>query len=940
MYSILKFLIFLLIISLFSSHTIAENITIFYLSDIQLGEPIQVIKTLNSISYNNLIEEFSNPPYDSVDIWCSQNNWSYSGNCPKWNGILWLGITSNGNLQWHNWLHTIGGAVYNFSMWKDLDFISPDFELYIPINTWRFSGGLAGSPPLYIHFELYDKYGAQLFQAIIVYDGIYKIKEIISKIYGKVVTSSLSLSSINLKLWQNSSGVYFSIDNGTSILINGIFLTIPYRFLIRFYIWEYNPIQPYSDYEFYINIDKIMLISKPKSSIIFSGLPLGNWYFINSSNGNVLFNKIIDIHGDELSYPCNQSISGILNGLVNYTYAISGEFYYNTTIEYINENLKITQSQPSFQLFFDDCSSLSGWSGANLRFSDYSYGYDCNGQAIRAWYWTIYMYGSCNHWLEKSINLYGKDFTISFMAMLKGSSSHYLEAKINSISLKLSNGTYIINNNITKLILNQWLNVSYSFNFSSFVNIIAIRINIYMYGYYYPNINTFIDNFTIMFFGNSGITIKGVPLNSVIELYEESNLIKSIISNGEDIVISDISNPFHGSIVVINRPYLIPLAIYTGILDWNDVLIYSQGKLIKSSSNIESINVIGGSECNSISNWTFNYNLITGGTTPTFSSSLGYVRFDCNRISYYNNPYGDSIICEAWFYLYYNLSDIVKNLTISTYVDGLFTYSSSGIIYEQWGEIILYLIKEDNWIEIIRSSKSINPLLNITINISPNNFISINNIVIAFHTYARGESSYALYSNPIWGRVDYLRLSYQKIPDDYLGISIIGLNPSHRIVFDSNTYWANISGIAIIPKNASSWPINQSIYLYPSSESYIGIFQSGIVYYPFKYKIYKPITNTIFYEIKENDSLIYRTEFTLLNYSIISPISLHYVYTFTFKMFINNQLQNDIPPKVFINGIPQNPRHINPYTYQIIAKSNTLIEIYDSRGIRLAGFLP
>ncbi|MCX8169907.1 MAG: hypothetical protein N3D72_02340, partial [Candidatus Methanomethyliaceae archaeon] len=375
-------------------------------------------------------------------------------------------------------------------------------------------------------------------------------------------------------------------------------------------------------------------------------------------------------------------------------------------------------------------------------------------------------------------------------------------------------------------------------------------------------------------------------------------------------------------------------ATYHGSLDWNDVLIYSDGTLNKNSSGIQPVNALGGSECNTIADWSFAYNLISGGTMPTFSSSSGYVRFDCNRISYYN-PWGwDSPpVCEAWFYLCFNISEMVRNLTISLYADGLFTYFSGGYIFEQWGEIILYLVQGNNWTLLTQSSKSTSPFLNISMNISPNNFIMIDAIIVAFHTYARGQTYYSIYSNPIWGRIDYLRLSYQRIPNNYSGPSVINLQPGWRAVINSSIYWANYSGIAIIPKNITSWPANLSIAIYPSSEVYMGKFQPGYLYYLYSYKIYSPKIDKIFYQVLNNDMELYRTELTLINYS-----SSHYI--FSFKSFNNGILISDYMPKVLVDGVEQKFIRIAPYTYQIIARRGALLEIYDCFGIRLSALLP
>ncbi|MDW7971560.1 MAG: hypothetical protein RMI53_06890, partial [Nitrososphaerota archaeon] len=182
-----KITIITIVLMIFSPISLASNnFTIIYLSDVKLdlSGGTQTIHTIKSQARNGFIEEFNSPPYAEIATWCSQNGWFYSGNHPCWWGVLWLGVTSNGKLRWHNWPHSIGGAIYNFSMWKDFNSLGSEWELYIPMNSWRVSGGVAGAPSLYIYIELYDKFGFRLFRAVLTYDGIQRFNSIIAEIYG------------------------------------------------------------------------------------------------------------------------------------------------------------------------------------------------------------------------------------------------------------------------------------------------------------------------------------------------------------------------------------------------------------------------------------------------------------------------------------------------------------------------------------------------------------------------------------------------------------------------------------------------------------------------------------------------------------------------------------------------------------------------------------
>jgi hypothetical protein len=273
-----------------------------------------------------------------------------------------------------------------------------------------------------------------------------------------------------------------------------------------------------------------------------------------------------------------------------------------------------------------------------------------------------------------------------------------------------------------------------------------------------------------------------VPANDVVKVYQGTTLKKTVVSSGADIVIStsDVPQPFDGSIVVVSRPYMRPLASYSGTINWNDAFTYSGGALTKSSTGAQLQQGTAGSECSTTAGWTFTYNLVTGGNTPTFSSSSGYIRFDESRLYYDSGPSGDDPPrMEAWYYLRYDINTTVQNMTVSTAADGSFTYyATADQLLEGWGEIIVYVVRGGTWTSIAQSARSTAPSLNTTVsNLYADTLTQVDSIVITFHTYARSRRGYALYSNPQWGRVDYLRVNYTKIPDGYPGVPVTGLQP-------------------------------------------------------------------------------------------------------------------------------------------------------------------
>jgi len=1119
-------------------------------ASLSLGGGVTTVREILSRTLGNLTEEFSNPPYTYADVWASYNGWSFSGWCPSWWGTVWFGVTSDGYLHWHNWFHTIGGSVYDDRLWRD---VNPGqyFELYFSLSSWRStSSGVAGSPPLNIWVSLYDSSGTKVASVYIVYNMYFSSPTV--SVYNSNTTASLG--NLNFKLWQNSTGAYFSSDNGTTSVYVGQIYTEPTRVEIRFYIWEYNPTQPYSDYEFYVNMDKLVIRPLSSNDIALSGLPAGSWYLLGTS-GNVLMNTNTTVHGSALSYtnrplegdefsdgavqgwtgvnlaslsesggylntvpidntwwptynslgagayhalyasaqdfwveteltytwqsgalsqmylavrdasgqvlayigvndawawdgctpafaygvwtgsswtswgtsenavpasgtvtlrisrsgstytltasgaytgtwtvtgtaspvagvylmhtkyfsyPCDlakwnyvrtnipgapQPVSGTLAGLVDYMYVKRGTFYANTTVTYSQDynSFAVSQSPPQTFNAFDDCSSATGWSGIYYPYSPNYYWFGSSGGCICALYQGQYPgSSSCSLYAEKNLNILtkGPAIQISFSTMAQNDVGNLYDAKLTGVYLKLANGTYIAPNNFAEVSLTDrsWHSLNYTVYLSDAQNIIGLKFTWYGYGSFYFKINFYLDNVSVVYSGDLGLTIKGVPANDVVKVYQGTTLKKTVVSSGSDIVIStaDVPQPFDGSIVVVSRPHMRPLASYSGTINWNDAFTYSGGALTKSSTGAQPQQAAAGSECSTTAGWTFTYNLVTGGSTPTFSSSSGYVRFDESSLSYDSGPSGDDAPrMEAYYYLDYSLNIAGQNFTISISADGgnmQYKWYSSALgdwVYTGYGEIKVYYLQGGTWTLIAQSAQSSSPALTTSVaNILSSSVATVDKVRVEFHTVGVGRAHIALYMvGPQWGRVDYLRVNYTKIPDGYPGVPVTGLQPGQFAVFSGKTYWANSSGAAVIPLSAATWPFTGTVAVYPPSESYTGTFVPGNIYSTKTTKVYSQSTDTLFYEL-DTASYTYRAELKLLSVSPATAGGSQNV-TFTFKVYENGNLlpASASVPRVLVNGVKVDAEGAGAYTWRVRVPPGAFIEAYAPAGIRVSGRL-
>jgi hypothetical protein len=899
--------------------------------------------TLFNTSYASFCEDFDSPPYSAADQWADYNGWESAGSCPSWSGYLWCGVTDAGYLQWHNWFHGTGGSIYNFKMWRRVGTVGPYFELYVPISTFRASGsGVAGSPELHFSLSLYDGKGARIFATEVIYNN--PIRRVVAWIYGANKTAdNLYLSSLNIKLWQNASGAYFSYDNGTSVMISGTFYTSPAKIEIGFYVWEYNPVQPYSDYEYWINIDRVVLRNVNCEDITFSGLPGGNWSLIDTS-GRQILRSGSPLQGVSFSFQNRPPISDEFDdGIVDPWESVNldsigerdgrlttvakpntwgswsgarlripspaGDLMVEAQLSYIGQSSDLAEI---YLVLLDSTGSVvayagvcDAWAGSNPQWS-------CGVSQGSTWATganTLPGTGS----LVIQIQRTGSTWTIKSGGAYVGTwTTAGSSAPIQHILL--TNTRYYSYNGKTA----QWDYIrtdipgsSKPFN-GTLVGLVDCT---------YVKRGTFHPNTTLTYHDEGNyfeltqtqqqtcFTIKGVPINDIVRVYDGDVLRKTVLGTGYDIQIqnSEIPQPFNGTVEVVSRPYLRSVASYTGGLDWNDRLVYvSNGTLIKQGTGISAEMGTLGSECSTTAGWTFSYNLVSGGQTPTFSSSSGYVRFDEQRLSYYYPPGSDFPTMEAWYYLRYDVNATVRNMTVSTAAEGSFTYyATADKLLEGWGEIIVYMVRGGNWTPIAQSARSTAPSLNLSVtNLYKDAFTQVDMVVIAFHTFARSRVGYALYSNPQWGRVDYLRLEFYRIPDWYSGINVTGLRPGWRIRFSGAEYWADSEGLVLIPINATSWPTSSTVSVYPPTFSFLNTFLPGNLYYIFVNRSYSPRIDRLYYEVS-TELISYRVEFALISMEK-TPSSTGMVYEVVFKYTVceDGKPVEAIPKSLAIDGAP------------------------------------
>lgn len=959
-------------------------------ASLSLGGGVTTVREILSRTLGNLTEEFSNPPYTYADVWASYNNWSTSGSCPCWSGTLWCGVTSDGYLQWHNWLHTVGGAVYDFRMWRDVN-LGQYFEVYFSMSAGRSStSGVAGAPPLNIWVSLYDSSGTRVAAVNVTYN--FGLSSPVVYVYGTSTTAGLG--SLNFKLWQNSTGAYFSSDNGTTSVYVGQIYTEPTRVEIRFYIWEYNSMQSYSDYEYWVNIDRVAARSLSSNDIALSGLPAGSWYLLDAS-GNVLMNTNTTVHGSALSYTNrplegDEFSDGVVQGWTGVNLAsLSESGGYLNTVPIGNTWWPTRNSlgagayhafYASAQDFWVETELTYTWQSGALS-QMYLAVRDASGQVLAyigvndAWAndgcTPAFAYGV---WTGSSWTSWG---TSENAVPASGTVTLRISRSGSTYTLTASGaytGTWTVTGTASPVAGVYLMHTKY-FNYPcDLAKWNYVRTNIPgapqpvsgtlagLVDYMYAKRGTFYTNTTVTYYndGNyftvsqtpsqTALTIKGVPANDVVKVYQGTTLKKTVVSSGSDIVIStaDVPQPFDGSIVVVSRPYMRPLASYSGTINWNDAFTYSGGALTKSSTGAQPQQAAAGSECSTTAGWTFTYNLVTGGSTPTFSSSSGYVRFDESRLYYDSGPSGDDAPrMEAYYYLDYSLNIAGQNFTISISADGgnmQYKWYSSALgdwVYTGYGEIKVYYLQGGTWTLIAQSAQSSSPSLTTSVaNILSSSVATVDKVRVEFHTVGVGRAHIALYMvGPQWGRVDYLRVNYTKIPDGYPGVPVTGLQPGQFAVFSGKTYWANSSGAAVIPLSAATWPFTGTVAVYPPSESYTGTFVPGNIYYTKTTKVYSQSIDTLFYEL-DTASYTYRVELKLLSVSTATAGGSQNV-TFTFKVYENGNLlpASASVPRVLVNGVKVDAEGAGAYTWRVRAPPGALIEAYAPAGIRVSGRL-
>ncbi len=685
---------------------------------------------LREVVYGNLTEDFASPPYSFAEYWCRANGWAGSGNCPCLPGILTLSVNPRGQLEWHNWLHMIGGAVYNFQMSKEFDPASDCFELYVPISINRPPGpGIAGAPPLKVCLRVSDRAGTVLSSLELLYNGNLLVT---ASIYSQNTTLYTSLRSLDLKIWQDQSGARISLDNGTTSIMAGRLYTPPSRIEIGFSIWEHNEVQPYSDGEFSVLIEGVTLLPLCTEGARVQGLTAGAWYLLDSA-GNEVEAATLSESGS-MAVP---SMTGTLAGMCNYTYAKQGVFSADMTLTY------------------------------NDRFG-------------------------------------------TFLAETGGS--------------------------------------------------------------------------------DLGMVVQGIPEGDVLSVYKDGVLVRSMLSNGQPLTVprSAVAQPFSGRLEVTSRPYLRPLASYSGMLEWCDALSFSGGTLVRSANGTGAQTSLakGGSECGSVDGWSLTYNLVTGGLPPSLSASNGLIVISEPNLSYRGGG-TQRVWMEAYYWLSFPFGVIGKNFSVSVLSDAAFSFSSGGTIYQQYAEITLYCESAGQRHLLASSSRSLTPRLESAVAFSPSELVKVDSFIIEVHAYAQCHRDYALYSSNDWVRVDYLRVSCEKLPDDHL-LPVTGLRHGWSVSFGPLHYWSNSSGAVGVPIDLLPWPLPQewNISVIAPSELYSAAFEPGKAYCVRKARPHEPPPEMLFFETAAED-YCYGVELRFLSFSS-SPSGSGTVHTLRFTYSVND----------------------------------------------------
>ena len=867
--------------------------------------------SLHNLFYSGTGDNFDSNPNIAADLWCLQNNWSWSGYCPKSPGVLELSII-NGSLSWHNWLHNTNGTLYDFSMSKAFGPLGPFFELYVPLQTVRQSNNnMTGAPPLHVCIKLYDLTGTRLFVTNVIYD--FRLRNATSSFYGATSTVTLSPTSANLKLWQNATGAYFSCDNGSSIAASGKFFTFPAKVEITFHILEQNALNKKSDYEYSINIDCITMTQKSGGNIAFSGLDAGNWHFVDET-GSLMASSNTG-NGGAFTYPTGSNISGALIGLNDRIIYYRGEFFANSTITFI-ENLGIfhaDQSPPKYFTQSDSCSTILGWNASNV----YDASAGCFGPI--ATNTSIYVHAWSNltspimtlPWLEKTFYIYASNLTLNASLKVSRQSGTVISSTLSSISILLANGssiTYIANIEIG----NDDFISAHFFNFGKLEAITGLRFNFMANLSNQGALYFFIDNIELSWAGDSGLTISGVPANDLVSIYEGSVLRKSYNSNGTtfSVSVADMAQKFNGSIEITHRLYMRPIASYLGNMNWNERLEYIDNVLVKSNTNSSLENYNSGSECNSTNGWSFRYNLLTGGSVPSFSAESGSLIMRESRIE----SNGTIPVLEAYYWFDYPATITGTNITISLKSNATFQFTAGGspICY---AEISFYYVSRGMQHLINSSTRSLTPQLNLTCTISPSVITTIDKFIVEVHAYAKALHGANLYSSNDIARIDWLRINYSGVPLDYLGFQIAGLQQGKSAVIGECRYWPNSTGTAVVPLNTSNWPTAINATIFPSTQYYPEHFAPGYLYYPVIKKTHAPWSDTAFFEVCTS-TYSYLVELQLISTKLFpSKTGTVCTINFSYRIFDNGIMLEDKALEICINGVKSAVAELLPFQY-------------------------
>lgn len=850
---------------------------------------------LESVRFDGFYEDFESAISIFADEWSSLNGWWASGNCPK-EDCLQLNVTENGYLELKNVKHCAYGERYLFSMFRKLAAPPSDFEIRLPLVASA-SNTSAHGAPLWISLILYDTQYNKQFEASFQY--ISTFTEVRTSLYGISNTTQLDASSLALKIWRHSSTMFFSTDNGTSVVAEWAALLNPAAIEINFDIDERNTQGCESQDDYLISIDYIRMQAE-KGFAVFSDLVAGDWLLLD---GGEVKQRSSSLYGGAI-FASSSVLSSDLAGFCDIPHSTYGTFLTSTQLNYFagNGSFEKLILESHDGIYTDSCNSIKGWSAPDYSIDGVIYaGPGTNG-------YCVYDYAGSssssskilNPWLEKEVDICASDLSIELKVKYLKVIGNITAAFLNELALHLTNGSTVSNSTPFELTDDSTATISYSFQFGQATPLKSIKVGFVANASNYGAAYFSVYNLNISWYGDSGLTIIGIPPHDLVRVCPDDLACSEMVSNGSPIVISPnlIMQPFTGKIEVIDRGYLRPHLNYSSPVDWDDKIEYYNGQFFRSKSNAELINSYSGSECDTKSGWEFRYALPTGGSAPTFSAYLGSLVMQESFINCAGNP----PYLEAYYWFDFPVNITGKEINLSVSADANFTFSASKTILSKYSEISVYYLSNGTLFLVNSSARSLNPSLNGSFMISSGRIIQVDKIVVEIHAYAKAVLGSTLISQNDQARVHYLRLNYSAVPPSYRGISISGLQADWNLRLGNTSYWPDVNGTVTIPINCSSWPEENGFTIFRPTFYFKGPFTEGTRYSLSFVKTFVPGIRGAFFEIR-TFSFSYRVEMALSSISF-SPESIGGIYTICFNYTIINDGRaiQAAPAAAYIDG--------------------------------------